>query len=63
MGKLDGFYDHFFSWGIQKKISDLIKLRKRTSINATSKITIEAAEADLYVANIDNRLMVKIGSR
>jgi alpha-amylase len=63
MGSVNQFYDHFFSWGIQKNISDLTKLRKRLGINAASKITIEVAEADLYVANIENRLIVKIGSR
>ncbi|KAH7372909.1 hypothetical protein KP509_17G028300 [Ceratopteris richardii] len=57
------FYDHFFSWGFQKQIEDLLRLRKRVGVNAGSKIHINAAEADIYVANIDDRLVVKLGPR
>lgn len=57
------FYDHFFSWGFQKQIGELIQLRKRVGVNAGSKIQIVAAEADIYVANIDEKLIVKLGPR
>ncbi|KAH6555149.1 hypothetical protein KP509_1Z278000 [Ceratopteris richardii] len=49
--------------GFSKQIEDLLRLRKRVGVNAGSKIHINAAEADIYVANIDDRLVVKLGPR
>ncbi|KAK4348820.1 hypothetical protein RND71_031575 [Anisodus tanguticus] len=57
------FYDHFFLFqGMRKPITDLYAVRKRNGISSTSKVRILAAQSDLYVANIDDKIIVKIGS-
>jgi alpha-amylase len=56
------FYDHFYDWGLKEEIKSLIEVRKRNDIKANSKCHIVAAENDLYVATIDYRVVVKIGS-
>jgi len=38
-------------------------VRKRNDINAKSKVDIRAAEGDMYVAQIDDRVVLKIGPR
>lgn len=38
-------------------------MRSRNGIHAGSKLDILAAEGDLYVAKIDDKVIVKIGSR
>lgn len=56
------FYDHFFLFqGMRKPIKDLYAVRKRNGISATSKVKILVAQNDLYVANIDDKIIVKIG--
>lgn len=58
------FWDHYFDWKIlQFGIKELIDVRKRNDIRANSKLDILTAEQDLYVARIDDRLLVKIGPR
>lgn len=57
------FYDHFFDWGLKEEISTLIDVRKRNDLNAKSKVHILTAESDLYVAVIDDRVVLKIGPR
>lgn len=57
------FYDHFFDWGLKDEISTLIDVRKRNDINAKSAVNICAAEADMYVAHIDDKVVLKIGPR
>lgn len=42
-------------------IKDLYGIRKRNGISSTSKVRILAAQNDLYVANIDDKIVVKIG--
>ncbi|XP_057794502.1 alpha-amylase-like [Salvia miltiorrhiza] len=59
------FYDHLFDWGKNWK-EEIIKLsivRKRNGIGAGSKVTILAAETDLYVAKIDGKIITKIGAK
>ncbi|KAH9572420.1 hypothetical protein CY35_02G148700 [Sphagnum magellanicum] len=56
------FYDHFYDWGLKEEIKSLIEVRKRNDIKANSKCHIVAAENDLYVATIDDRVVLKIGS-
>lgn len=56
-------WDHWFDWGLKEEIGALITVRKRNDINAASKVHITAAESDLYVATIDERVILKIGSR
>ncbi|MED6114267.1 hypothetical protein PIB30_078674 [Stylosanthes scabra] len=57
------FYHDYFERenGIKENIKSLSAIRKRNGITATSTINILAAEADLYMANIDNKIIVKIG--
>ncbi|KAG6541131.1 hypothetical protein Mapa_017502 [Marchantia paleacea] len=58
------FWDHYFDWKLlQFGIKELIDVRKRNDIRANSKLDILTAEQDLYVARIDDRLLVKIGPR
>ncbi|KAJ8538082.1 hypothetical protein K7X08_014622 [Anisodus acutangulus] len=57
------FYEHFFLFqGMRKPITDLYAVRKKNGISSTSKVRILAAQSDLYVANIDDKIIVKIGS-
>ena len=55
------FYDHFFDWGLKEEIKNLIALRKRNGINAKAEIFIETAENDVYLARINDRVVVKLG--
>ncbi|KZV28895.1 alpha-amylase, partial [Dorcoceras hygrometricum] len=57
------FYDHFFDWGKKDEISILCAIRARNGIAATSKVEILAADADLYVAKIDDKIISKIGPK
>ncbi|CAJ1972688.1 unnamed protein product [Sphenostylis stenocarpa] len=41
----------------------MTEIRKRNGITATSTVNILAAEADLYMAEIENKIIVKIGSK
>lgn len=57
------FYDHYFEWDLKAQIQELVQIRKRNFINAESKITILLAESDMYVANIADRVILKLGPR
>ncbi|TVU07613.1 hypothetical protein EJB05_40977 [Eragrostis curvula] len=57
------FYDHFFDWGFKDEIAALVAVRKRNGITPTSTLTILQHDADAYVAEIDGKVIVKIGSR
>ncbi|GLT58945.1 hypothetical protein SLA2020_317980 [Shorea laevis] len=57
------FYDHFFNWGLKEEIKKLVAVRNRNGISSTSTVNILAADSDLYVAAIDEKMMVKIGTR
>ncbi|KAL6603303.1 hypothetical protein ACP70R_043664 [Stipagrostis hirtigluma subsp. patula] len=57
------FYDHFFDWGLKEEIAALVAVRKRNGITPTSALTILEHDADAYVAEIDGKVIVKIGSR
>lgn len=57
------FYDHFFDWGKKDEISKLSAIRARNGITETSKVEILAADADLYVAKIDDKVITKIGPK
>ncbi|KAL6007197.1 hypothetical protein ACLOJK_032693 [Asimina triloba] len=54
------FYDHIFSH-YQHEISELIKFRHRNNIHCRSTVKILKAERDVYTANIDEKVIVKIG--
>ncbi|GFS33230.1 alpha-amylase-like protein [Actinidia rufa] len=45
------------------KIARLTAIRTRNSIGATSKVQIMASDPDLYVAMVDDKIIVKIGPK
>ena len=49
------FWDHYFNSHCRETIDQLIALRKRTGVNAGSKVEIQAADEDFYVARIDDK--------
>ncbi|KAL8154011.1 hypothetical protein V2J09_011771 [Rumex salicifolius] len=57
------FNDHFFDWGLSKEIGNLVAVRNRNGITETSAVNIMAADADLYMAMVGDRVIVKLGSR
>ena len=57
------FYDHVFDWNLKREITALAAVRRRNGIKAGSKLRILAAESDLYVAMVDERVVAKIGPR
>ncbi|CAL5383714.1 unnamed protein product [Camellia sinensis] len=57
------FYDHFIEWGLKDRIATLAAIRRRNGIGATSTVKIMAADADLYVAMVDDKIIVKIGPK
>lgn len=57
------FYDHFFDWGLKDQISKLISVRNRNGITEKSSVEILAAEGDVYVGKVDEKVIVKIGGR
>ncbi|PWZ55501.1 Alpha-amylase isozyme 3D [Zea mays] len=57
------FYDHMFDWNLKQEISTLSAIRARNGIRAGSKLRILVADADAYVAVVDEKVMVKIGTR
>ncbi len=62
-------YHYFFqdpSGGLQEEIKNLIYIRKKYGINAQSAVTVIQTSAGVsghYVAEVDNRLLVKIGKK
>ncbi|GLJ07943.1 hypothetical protein SUGI_0078130 [Cryptomeria japonica] len=57
------FYDHFQDTNLKEGIKKLIEIRKRNQIKANSACTIITAESDLYMANIEEKVIMKIGAR
>lgn len=57
------FYDHFYDWGLKEEITNLLKCRQHNKIRANSKVDIKCADGDMYVAEIDNKIIVKLGPR
>ncbi|XP_026394555.1 alpha-amylase-like isoform X2 [Papaver somniferum] len=57
------FYDHFYDWGIKEEVIKLTAVRFRNGIKPTSSVRIIAAEADLYLAEIDEKIITKIGPK
>ncbi|XP_021752946.1 alpha-amylase-like [Chenopodium quinoa] len=57
------FYDHFIEWGLKEEIIKLTLIRERNAISETSSVNIMASDADLYVAMIDGKIIVKTGTR
>ncbi|KAH9294391.1 hypothetical protein KI387_040404 [Taxus chinensis] len=57
------FYDHFQDANLKAAIQNLTAIRKRNNIRANSGCRIIAAETDLYMASIDEKIICKIGAR
>lgn len=57
------FYDHLFDWGLNEEITGLAAIRTRNGIRPGSTLRILVADADLYMAVIDEKVAVKIGPR
>jgi alpha-amylase len=59
------YWQHYFDWGHETRqgIDHLIKVRRFAGIHASSGLTIKAAENDLYVAVIDDRVALRLGGR
>ncbi|KDP29720.1 hypothetical protein JCGZ_18655 [Jatropha curcas] len=57
------FYDHFFEWGLKEEIIKLSAIRKNNGISQTSSVNILAADSDLYVAKINDIVIIKIGTK
>jgi alpha-amylase len=52
-----------FDWSLKQEISTLAAIRKRSGVHAGSKLRILVADADVYVAVVDEKVVVKIGTR
>lgn len=57
------FYDHLVYWGddVRQPIERLIDIRRRNGLHAQSTLRIERAEQGLYVAYVDEKVVVKLG--
>ncbi|KAJ3695027.1 hypothetical protein LUZ60_000404 [Juncus effusus] len=54
------FFDHIFSH-FKHELQQLISLRRRNSIHCRSLVKITKAERDVYAAEIDEKIAMKIG--
>ncbi|MBI5115340.1 hypothetical protein HZA56_02600 [Candidatus Poribacteria bacterium] len=59
------YWQHFYDKGpvIHDKIKELCRIRREQGITNTSAVWIIRAEQDLYAAEVDNKLIVKIGPK
>nr|CAB3456670.1 unnamed protein product [Digitaria exilis] len=57
------FYDHFFDPNMKDEITKMIKIRKQNKIGPASKLRVLLAQSDAYVAEIDGRVLAKVGAR
>ena len=57
------FWNHLTDPEMIGALKDLAALRKRSGINAVSKIEILTAEKDMYVAKVNDNVICKLGPR
>lgn len=59
------FWDHLFAWGpeLRDQIEALAGLRHELGLQRRSRLEIHRAERELYVATVDGKLRIKLGSR
>lgn len=50
-------------WGLKEEIRKLSEIRRRNGINERSSVKILVAAGDVYMAEIDNKVVMKIGPR
>lgn len=55
------FYDHLMDYNYESQIVKLSEIRRRNGIHPGSKLRILVAESDVYLAEIDEKVMTKIG--
>ncbi|MBI5243864.1 MAG: alpha-amylase [Elusimicrobia bacterium] len=55
------YWPHFYDWGIHDQLNALIQARKAAGVNATSSVSIQAADTSKYAAIVGGKLAVKIG--
>ncbi|MEL6969320.1 MAG: alpha-amylase C-terminal beta-sheet domain-containing protein [Bacteroidota bacterium] len=55
------FWDHYFDWGLKGAIDALIEVRKDNGLHSESSLDIKEARWDLYAAEIDGKVAMKIG--
>ncbi|MEE2925158.1 MAG: alpha-amylase family glycosyl hydrolase [bacterium] len=58
------FWDHYFEWGdfYRAKIRELSEMRHGLNIHRESNLQILEARNNLYVAKVDDKLILKLGS-
>ncbi|MEL6843495.1 MAG: glucan 1,4-alpha-maltotetraohydrolase domain-containing protein, partial [Bacteroidota bacterium] len=56
------FWDHFYDWGLHDDIRDLIQIRKNNGLHSESVLDIKTAQWNVYAAEIDGKVAMKIGS-
>lgn len=56
-------WEHYYDYGKKDVIDKLIDIRKRNGIKADSKLKIITADQDLYLAEVDDKLFIKLGPR
>jgi len=59
------FWPHFFDWGspTQRRLAELLKVRRSMGLHSRSHVDIYEAKRDLYAAQVDGRVAVKLGSQ
>nr|BAE47517.2 alpha-amylase [Hyacinthus orientalis] len=57
------FYDHLFDWNLIEEISKLAAIRSKNGLQPTSGLRIIASDNDIYVAVVDEKVIVKIGPK
>jgi alpha-amylase len=59
------FWDHLFTWGddVRNTIIEMANLRHEFNIHKTSELNIWLAEQNLYVAETDGAVLLKIGPK
>lgn len=55
------FWDHYFDWGIQDDIRELMDIRLNNGLHSESNVDIREARGNLYAAIVDNKVAMKIG--
>ncbi|MEM5947494.1 alpha-amylase family glycosyl hydrolase [Spirochaetia bacterium 38H-sp] len=57
------YWPHFFDWSpdLRNKIKTLISIRRETGITSSASLNIIAADNNKYVAEVNGRLIIKIG--
>jgi alpha-amylase len=57
------FWEHYFDWGLKEQLDQMVQIRQRNGIDAGAKLEIFCADADLYMACINDKVVLKLGPR